>query len=135
MALDWLFRNRGSLGKRGERLAEKHFRKIGYRIVARSFRTQLGEIDLIAARAKEVVFVEVKTRSSDDFGGPELAVDRVKRRRVTRLATQFLKSHKLTDVAVRFDIVAIAWPQQGSHAKPELRHHEAAFEAEGPWSI
>lgn len=122
------------LGQRGERLAARHFQKLGYRVVERSLRSQLGEVDLIVAQGREVVFVEVKTRATGDFGGPELAVDRDKRRRITRLAVQFLKSRKIADVAVRFDIVAITWPEERG-AKPNLKHFPAAFEAEGPWSI
>ena len=116
------------LGQRGERLAERFLRRQGYVIVERAHRAGGGELDLVAVDGRTVVFVEVKTRRSDRRGDPAEAVDRDKRRRVTRAALAYLKRHELLEYPCRFDVVAIVWPADG---KPQLTHYRDAFEAEG----
>jgi putative endonuclease len=95
------------LGDRGEELAVRHLRSLGYRIVERNYRCRLGEIDCVALHGKTLVFVEVKARRTDAFGGPLEAVDTRKRRRMTRLARHCAQEKKLSDVAQRFDMVAV----------------------------
>ena len=78
---------RGQLGALGEQLAVEHLTSLGLRILARNWRCRYGELDIIAADAdRTVVFVEVKTRSGDGFGGLPEAVTPVKVRRLRRLA-------------------------------------------------
>jgi len=79
----------------------------GYQIVRRNFTTRLGEIDLVALDDCMVVFVEVKSRASDDYGPPEVAVDRRKRATLRRIAQLFLERHSLLDTPCRFDVVAL----------------------------
>jgi putative endonuclease len=122
------FFRRRSLGDRGERLAARHLRRRGYKIVSRSQRGELGEIDLIAVDGRTVVFVEVKTRAGDEAGHPAEAVDNTKQRRLTRLAAAYLKHHGLLDYPARFDVVAITWPAGGT---PRIEHFENAFAAVG----
>ena len=118
------------LGDRGERLAARHLRRQGMRIVARQHRSRLGEIDLIAADAGCVVFVEVKTRRSDAAGRPEEAVTPAKQRQLTRLALEYLKRRGwLARRSARFDIVAITWPE--GRSQPEIVHYRNAFEPTG----
>ena len=117
------------LGVRGEMLAEKHLKRLGYKIVARSRRTHLGELDLVAVEGRTVVFVEVKTRESHLAGHPAEAVDAEKQRRLTRAALGYLKRHDLLEHAARFDVIAITWPADG--AKPFIEHIKNAFEAVG----
>lgn len=134
---EWLverWKGRGGLGLRGERAAEKHLRRLGMRTLARSFRCPLGELDLVMDDRGAVVFVEVKTRSANERGEPWEAVGRDKQRRVTKTATYFLKSRRLADKPVRFDVVAITWPADAA-APPTIEHFPDAFEAAGPWSI
>jgi len=95
------------LGKAGEDRAAAFLAKRGYRILERNYRTKSGEIDLIALHEGTVAFVEVKTRTSDAFGAPELAVDIRKQRRMIRAALGYIKYKKLHQVPCRFDIVAI----------------------------
>ena len=129
----WPFR-RLSLGSRGERIARGRLRSSGYKILAAPYLCKVGEIDIVASKSSMVVFVEVKTRRSDHFGEPELAVDQEKRRRITKTAVHFLKTHKLIDCGVRFDVIAILL-ESGWFSKPVVRHIESAFDAEGSWSL
>lgn len=95
------------LGRRGERAAEKHLRRNGYRIVARNFRAAGAEIDLVALDGRTLVFVEVKTRRSRAAGAPEEAVDERKQRRLRRAAEAFAMRYRAEDREMRFDIVAV----------------------------
>ena len=119
------------LGVRGERAAARYLRRHGYTIVAGGRRNRYGEIDLIAVWKKEVVvFIEVKTRRSRWAGGPEDAVGREQRRRITNSALEFLKAHGLLEYPARFDIIAIVWPKDAN--KPEsIEHFEDAWQPEG----
>ncbi len=95
------------LGRRGERAAEKHLRRNGYRIVARNFRAVGAEIDLVAMDGETLVFVEVKTRRSLAAGAPEEAVDERKQQRLRRAAEVFATRYRAEDTEMRFDVVAV----------------------------
>ena len=95
------------IGEQGESLAASHLASLGMRIIAHRHRTRLGEIDLICRDGNVVVFVEVKTRSSDRAGAPFEAVTPAKQRQLTRLALAYLKSHGLLDQPARFDVVGV----------------------------
>jgi putative endonuclease len=96
------------LGREGEDLAATYLTKRGYRILERNYRTPQGEIDLIALDREHVVFVEVKTRTNDAYGAPELAVNRQKQRRMIKAALGYIKFKNLHQVPCRFDVVAIS---------------------------
>jgi putative endonuclease len=119
----------GWLGDEGEKLAARYLRRIGYKIIARRYRTVLGEIDLIARDGRFLVFVEVKTRRSSASGLPVEAVDLSKQRQLTRLALAYLKQHRLLEWPARFDVVSILW--DGTGAPPEIVHYQNAFEPPG----
>jgi putative endonuclease len=119
----------GWLGSEGERLAARFLRRQGYRILARRYRTALGEIDLIARDGSCIVFVEVKTRRTELAGQPHEAVDRAKQAQLTRLALAFLKRYRLLEQSARFDVVSIVW--EGTSAEPEIVHYKNAFEPPG----
>ena len=95
------------LGKQGEDRAAQFLVKQGYKLLERNFRTRSGEIDLIALHQGQVVFVEVKTRTSDAYGAPELAVTHRKQQRMIKAALGYIKYKKLHQVPCRFDVVAI----------------------------
>jgi putative endonuclease len=118
-----------TLGQRGEAAAASFLKRLGYKIVARGQRSGLGEIDLVAVEGRTVVFVEVKTRVSQDAGNPAEAVGRDKERRLTRLALGYLKRHDLLEHPARFDIVAVTWP--AGQRRPRIEHVKNAFEAVG----
>lgn len=118
-----------ALDVRGERAAERHLKRLGYKIVARRHRGPLGELDLVAVDGRTVVFVEVKTRRSHDAGHPAEAVDAEKQKRLTRLALAYLKRYDLLDCKARFDVVAVTWPDTAR--RPKVEHYQNAFEAVG----
>lgn len=119
-----------SFGERGEVVAARFLRRQGYRIVVTRRRLRYGEIDVIAVDGQTVVFVEVKTRRSAEAIRPAIAVDAVRRQRMTRAANAFLKSHGLLQrCAARFDIIEVVWPVDAS--RPTITHHVNAFPAEG----
>lgn len=116
-----------SLGARGEIAAERHLLKLGHIIVDRGFNDGQGEIDLITVDADTVVFVEVKTRTSDLAGMPVESVDENKQYRITRTAISFMKRHDLLESRSRFDVISIEWPNP--KLQPKISHFENAFEA------
>jgi putative endonuclease len=99
---------RKMLGRRGEERAARFLVGCGYKILDRNYRTLNGELDLIALHEGVVVFVEVKTRTSDAFGAPELAVTPQKQRRMIKAALGYINHRKLHQVPCRFDVVAIS---------------------------
>jgi putative endonuclease len=117
------------LGRRGENAAARYLRRLGYVIVARGDRGLIGEIDLVAVDGRTLVFIEVKTRTSQDAGHPADAVDEKKQRRLTRLALSYMKRHDLLENSARFDVVAVTWPDKGS--RPVIEHFQNAFEPVG----
>ena len=98
---------RQSLGKMGEELACRELRRRGYDVLARRYRTRHGEIDIIARDRQAIVFVEVKARRDDRFGGAAAAVTAFKQRRVAQMATDFLARRGWLDAECRFDVVTI----------------------------
>lgn len=98
---------RGELGKKGETIAVNFLKKQGYKIIERNYRSKVGEIDIIAREKGDIVFIEVKTRQSDNFGLPEEAVSYRKQRRLTKIALSYLTHHRLRGVNCRFDVVGI----------------------------
>jgi len=120
-----------SLGQRGEAAAARYLCRLGYKIIARGERSKWAEIDLIAVDGSTVVFVEVKTRQSQQSGHPAEAVGADKQRRLTRAAIAFLQHHRLLDRSARFDVVAVTWPE--GHRRPAIEHFKNAFDAVGRW--
>jgi len=106
------------LGKEGEKLAIDYLLKKGYRILEKNFRTQFGEIDIIAKHGNYIVIVEVRRRASESFGGPELSVNHKKQERLKKLALYYL-SKLGKEHPVRFDVIAIKDSQ--------IEHIENAF--------
>ena len=94
-------------GNRGERAAEQYLRKNGYRILARNFMTDTGELDLVATDDAYLVFVEVKSRMSDDFGAPSEAVDFTKQRKLSMVASQYIEKNMLFGAPARFDVIEV----------------------------
>ena len=99
---------RNQLGALGEQLAVEHLEALGLRIVTRNWRCRYGELDIIAATGdRTVVFVEVKTRTGDQFGGVAYAVTPAKVRRLRRLAGLWLAQQDTRWAAVRLDVVTV----------------------------
>ena len=99
----------GNLGRMGEDLAHRYLRSHGCTVVARNYRTMSGsgEIDLVVRQGETLVFVEVKTRSTADFGQPDAAVDAEKQDRVRRAARDYARRTRADWDKTRFDIVTV----------------------------
>jgi putative endonuclease len=94
-------------GQQWERLAEKHLRSAGYKILERNFVSHVGEIDFIAREAGTLCFIEVKGRESTAFGVPSEAVTIEKQRRIFRSAEAYLLKRRMDATPCRFDVVTI----------------------------
>ena len=114
------------LGKRGEDIAVDYLKRRGYKIIERNYRSRLGEIDIVAAHRSFTVFIEVKTRTGDDFGFPQESVDERKQRRMVRVAQTYIKHRRLKDANYRFDVVSIDF----SGKKPSVNLIQGAFMSE-----
>ena len=111
---------RAQIGALGEQLAVDHLSSLGLRIVARNWRCRYGELDVIADDAdRTVVFVEVKTRTSDGFGGLAQAVTPQKVRRLRRLAGVWLAGQEQRWPAIRLDVIGV---RIGRRREPEIIH-------------
>lgn len=112
-----------SLGRYGEEEAALYLTAQGYRIVACNLRTPVGEIDIIAQKAKTLVFVEVKTRRSLAYGTPQEAVGPRKQRQIIRAAQWYLSDAQYRRFQPRFDVIAILTLPSG----PQIEHIVNAF--------
>jgi putative endonuclease len=112
-----------TLGPKGENVAAKFLRNLGYRILERNFRCRAGEVDIIARDGKSLVFVEVKTRKDSD-PEPEQQVNEEKMKQVTKVAEYYLGRFGIPQPPVRFDVVAVIWPR---NQEPIIRHITDAF--------
>jgi len=118
-------------GDRGEHIAAAYLERKGYTILARNYRFERAEVDLIcfkpalqADRGGALVFAEVKTRTGVGFGRPEEAVTEEKQRNVIRAAQAYLYEHKLDGASCRFDVISILLHRD---RPPEIEHFEDAF--------
>lgn len=96
-----------AIGRKGEKLALQFLRQNGYRIVARNFSCCFGEIDIIARQGKALVFIEVKARSTVNFGLPEESVGAEKIKHLKRAAQFYIKACACQEEEFRFDVIAI----------------------------
>lgn len=95
------------MGRAGERKATEFLKKNGFKILTKNYKTPFGEIDIIALDKESIVFIEVKTRTSEVYGAPCEAVDKKKQERYYKSATYYLQKEKKTDNSCRFDVVEI----------------------------
>lgn len=117
-------------GELGEQAAKKHLQKLGLKFLAANFRSARGELDLIFRDGDGLVFVEVKTRSSEDWTRPAAAVDARKRRLLSQTALDYLALLKNPPVKFRFDIVEVLLTDG---AVREIRHLPNAFTLSRPY--
>lgn len=115
------------IGSIGEELAANHIKKKGYSVLDRNYRTKLGEIDIVARKQNIVVFIEVKTRTSDIFGRPSEAVNYKKQKTIKRLSQQYILHKKLDRNCLnyRFDIIEVEIKL--TEKKYRINHIENAF--------
>lgn len=106
------------LGKDGEDVSCIYLEQIGYRIIERNFTCRQGEIDIIAKDKDEYVFIEVKTRSSLNFGRPKDAVNEPKQKHIYQSTKFYLYLHNLNNAFIRFDVIEVYF----FHNRYKLKH-------------
>lgn len=113
-----------ALGRKGEDLAHRYLRNAGFTVVGRNYRPNEGEseVDIVARDGEVLVFVEVKTRASDEFGSPDRAIDGEKQNRIVRAARSFATRAGIDWDRVRFDTISILMTQP-----PSIVHLQDAF--------
>jgi putative endonuclease len=116
-------------GELGERAAKKHLQRRGLKFLAANFRSDRGELDLIFRDDDCLAFIEVKTRSSEDWSRPAAAVNAERRRRLSQCALDYLQRLKNPPVKIRFDIVEVLLKDGEVR---EIRHLENAFAMSRP---
>ncbi len=111
-------------GRRGEDLAHRYLQELGFIVVARNYRPRPGgpELDIIAWDGATLVFVEVKTRYSDEHSAPERAIDGFKRQQLFRGARDYVRRAGLAWSSVRFDIVSVLLSE-----RPQITHYRDVF--------
>ena len=114
------------LGNCGEEAALRFLKASGYKIIARNYKSKLGEVDIIAKDKNCICFIEVKTRASLEKGLPQEAITKNKQHQITKAALSYLKENNLWDSPARFDVVSIL--KDDSQYKIELIQN--AFELE-----
>lgn len=95
------------LGRYGEDRACEYLERLGYQLLERNFRCREGELDIVAQEGKVIVFVEVKTRSSNSAGHPFEAITNSKQARIRRLAAEWCQRYQVSQVQVRIDAIAV----------------------------
>jgi putative endonuclease len=125
-------RQRQELGRRGEDEAARFLSGRGYAVIARNYRSPYGEIDLIVQdqhNHASIVFVEVRTNSTPQFGDPLASVNARKQRQVAKTAQYYLVSHGLENHEARFDVIGIRWES----GQARISHIQGAFELPRSW--
>ena len=138
MFLGWLKRKedhrteRQLLGARGEKAATRFLRRRGYKILLRNFRSGKAEVDIVARHKDWLVFVEVKTRETEEFGAPSEAVQRDKQRNLSKAALDYLRLLGNPRIHFRFDIVEVV-QRKGVRKPDDIRLIENAFDLSEPY--
>ena len=111
---------RVKLGRQGEELAVRELIHRGYEIVARNWRCQVGEVDVVARRDEVWAFFEVRTRRGEEFGTPEESLTEAKQQRMVDVALTYLGEHDLNDVDWRVGLVAVEMERAGRLLRLEV---------------
>lgn len=117
---------RTELGTRGEEAAAAFLERSGMTVLERNWKCRAGEADIVAIDGTTLVFVEVKTRTTDSKGTPEDAVSPAKQQRYSKIARTYIDKAGINEPSVRFDVVAI---RPIAEDRALLRHHRDAFSA------
>ena len=115
--------NKRRFGIIGEKIAQDYLRNKGYEILETNFYTKKGEIDIIVQKDKNIIFIEVKTRTNLNFGTPAMAVNYNKKKNIKNTAKIFLYLNKLFKYDIRFDVIEV-FINQG---KCKINHIEGAM--------
>jgi putative endonuclease len=115
--------NTRELGRLGEEAALRYLQERGYRLIARNFHCPYGELDLIMQQGRQLVFVEVKARTSNRFGQPEDAIGRQKMRRLRQAIGIYLQQEAPRYQGMRLDAIAIEL-EPHTYRVVDLRHYQ-----------
>jgi putative endonuclease len=130
MVWQWLLDRMGlpqdpaDLGRWGETQACRFLQKKGFTTIARNWRFGKGELDLVMADGRAIVFVEVKCRTDEDFAPAIVSITANKKRTLLRTAKCFLRKYNISDRPLRFDVVTVVLDDAD---KPQIRHYRNAF--------
>ncbi|MEO6712834.1 MAG: YraN family protein [Mycobacteriales bacterium] len=113
-----------AVGQYGERVAARRLEEDGLRVLDRNWRCDEGELDIVALHGEVLAFIEVKTRTSEDFGVPAEAVTPVKQQRIRGLAQRWLAAHEHPYSQLRFDVCTVVAQKSGS---ADYQHLQGAF--------
>lgn len=114
-----------AVGKQGENTAARFLARKGYRIIERNVETFMGEIDIVAREGRDLVFAEIKARTSTAFGPPYLAVTREKQKRLIRTALCYLKMKCIEEGPWRIDVISVEFDTSGRNVL-KVEHFEDA---------
>ena len=106
-----------SLGKRGEEIAVSYLKGLKYKIVERNYTCKFGEVDIIAKDKKTLTFIEVKTRSSLEYGHPCQVVNKRKQHQISKVALNYISKNNLQNLDARFDVVAVQISDEGERVE------------------
>lgn len=115
------------LGRRGEDEALKFLETNNFKILSKNFRCKIGEIDIIAKKNEDIIFIEVKTRTSSKFGSPSEAVTYKKRLKILKVAEFFILINNIRDCNFRFDVIEV----KKENEKFIINHLENAISFDG----
>jgi putative endonuclease len=111
---------RRDTGILGEKLARDFLKKRGYRILETNYSCPEGEIDIVAKHKDSLVFIEVRTKKSLEFGSPEESITRTKKERLKAVAARYQQTHNKLPPLRRIDVVAVRLDQRGKLSRIEL---------------
>ena len=112
--------DRQEVGRLGEKLAQRFLKRRGYRVRETNFHCREGEIDIVAQQRDCLVFIEVRTKSSLDFGTPEESITRAKKETLIASALTYVDTHQNLPSSWRIDVVAIEIDDKGKAKRIEL---------------
>lgn len=117
--------NRKALGQKGETLAVLYLEGKGYQIIERNFRCRRGEIDIIAQKDNELIFIEVRSRSTGNYGAAIESINYRKQQRIRTLALIYMQRNQRQEVNCSFDVITFRFT--GDVEKPVINHYPRVF--------
>ncbi len=118
-------------GKRGEDIASSFLEKNNYKIIAKNYKTRLGEVDIIAKDREVFCFIEVRARRNSSFCMPEESIVSRKQTQISKAALSYIRMHQLEDRPARFDIIAVLIQEDGGI---KINHIKNAFELDARYT-
>lgn len=117
------------LGRAGEAYAKTYLENKGYQILAANYRCQFGEIDLVAEESRELVFIEIKSRTGSAYGSGLESITTRKKQHILRTAWHYLELHHKSHWPFRFDVMEVSFDYDGNPVQAELIQNAFAFDS------